>query len=77
MKGREPSTTNNRMELTAAIVGLNALRPEAVVTMHGDSRYVVQGHHLMAPGVEGQGVEGQGVEGQGVEGSRWEAGGER
>ena len=41
--GGESSTTNNRMELTAAIEALNALkRPEKVV-LHTDSKYVMDG----------------------------------
>jgi ribonuclease HI len=43
VKGREADTTNNRMELWAAIEGLNALRPGAYVHMLGDSKYVIQG----------------------------------
>ena len=31
----DPAATNNRMELTAAIKALNALRPVAIVTMIG------------------------------------------
>src|SRR5437764_11011619 len=34
-------TTNNRMELMAAIAGLEALRRPCVVTLHTDSKYVV------------------------------------
>ena len=37
LQGRAGSTTANRMELTAAIEGLNALRPGVVVTMLGNS----------------------------------------
>jgi len=42
--GSHPSTTNNRMELTAAIEGLKAL-PTAplIVTVVSDSQYVVKG----------------------------------
>jgi ribonuclease HI len=43
VKGRDPATTNNKMELSAAIAGLNALRPGAMVTMLGDSQYVIKG----------------------------------
>jgi ribonuclease HI len=43
VKGREAATTNNRMELSAAIAGLNSLSPGALVTMLGDSQYVVKG----------------------------------
>ena len=35
------STTNNRMELLAAIAGLEALKRPCTVTLHSDSRYVV------------------------------------
>ena len=34
-------TTNNRMELTAAIVGLEALKGPCDVTLHSDSQYLV------------------------------------
>ena len=36
-------TTNNRMELMAAIAGLGALREPCKVTLFSDSRYVVDG----------------------------------
>jgi len=36
-------TTNNRMELTAAIVGLQTLRYPCDVTLYSDSQYVVNG----------------------------------
>ncbi len=39
--GGERSTTNNRMELTAAIYGLGALRERCAVTLYSDSRYLV------------------------------------
>lgn len=42
-RGGEPATTNNRMELRAAIEALSELRPGAVVTMIGDSQYVLKG----------------------------------
>lgn len=35
------STTNNRMELTAAIVGLEALKQPCEVTLYSDSKYLV------------------------------------
>jgi ribonuclease HI len=41
LTGSEPHTTNNRMELTAAIEGLRALREPCSVTVRSDSRYVV------------------------------------
>ncbi len=36
-------TTNNRMELMACIVGMNALNRRSSVTLHSDSMYVVNG----------------------------------
>ncbi len=36
-------TTNNRMELMACIVGLNALKWKCSVTLYSDSKYVVNG----------------------------------
>ena len=37
------TTTNNRMELLAAIAGLEALTRPCAVTLHSDSRYLVDG----------------------------------
>src|SRR5437660_419206 len=36
-------TTNNRMEMTAALVGLQALRSPCEVVLHSDSRYLIDG----------------------------------
>lgn len=41
LSGGEPQTTNNRMELRAAIEGLSALREPCEVTLYSDSRYLV------------------------------------
>ena len=41
MSGGAAQTTNNRMELTAAIEGLSALKEECKVTLYSDSKYVV------------------------------------
>ena len=41
--GGEESTTNNRMELTAVIEGLSALKRPCRVTVITDSKYVVDG----------------------------------
>lgn len=41
--GGETDTTNNRMELMAAICALEALKEKCVVTLHTDSQYVRQG----------------------------------
>jgi len=43
MHGGEDETTNNRMELTAAIEALNALKGSRKVVLHTDSRYVMHG----------------------------------
>jgi ribonuclease HI len=41
--GCEPQTTNNRMELTAAIEGLRALREPCEVVVVTDSEYMMKG----------------------------------
>ena len=41
MSGGEPMTTNNRMELLAAISGLAALKEPCSVTLYSDSKYLV------------------------------------
>ena len=43
LHGGEPETTNNRMELTAAIEALNALKRPSKVELHTDSKYVMHG----------------------------------
>ena len=43
MSGGEPLTTNNRMELMAAIRALDALKRPSHVTLSTDSRYVMDG----------------------------------
>ena len=43
MSGGEPETTNNRMELMAAIRALEALTAKSQVVLHTDSRYVMDG----------------------------------
>ena len=43
LKGGEPMSTNNRMELMAAISGLEALKNPSQVDMHIDSQYVRDG----------------------------------
>jgi len=43
LKGGEPHTTNNRMELMAAISALEALKKPSKVDLHTDSQYVQQG----------------------------------
>ncbi|WP_245365597.1 ribonuclease HI [Neorhizobium galegae] len=41
--GGEADTTNNRMELLAAITALNALKTPCEVSLHTDSKYVMDG----------------------------------
>ena len=43
VSGFEAATTNNRMELTAAIGGLGALKRRCAVKLYTDSKYVLQG----------------------------------
>lgn len=43
LSGGEPDTTNNRMELTAVIKALSALKERCAVDLYSDSRYVVDG----------------------------------
>jgi len=43
MHGGDPETTNNRMELTAAIEALNALKDHSRVILYTDSKYVMDG----------------------------------
>lgn len=37
----DPSTTNNRMELSAVIAGLSALKEPCDVTLYSDSKYII------------------------------------
>ena len=41
MSGGEANTTNNRMELTAVIRGLEALKEPCIVELYSDSKYVI------------------------------------
>jgi ribonuclease HI len=43
LSGAAAATTNNRMELTAAIMGLTALKRASVATVQTDSQYVIKG----------------------------------
>lgn len=43
LSGGEPETTNNRMELTAAIQALSALKEPVAVDLYTDSSYVRDG----------------------------------
>ena len=46
LQGGQRETTNNRMELTAAIEGLAALRESCEVTVYSDSKYLVDAYTL-------------------------------
>ncbi|MCD8189729.1 MAG: ribonuclease HI [Clostridiales bacterium] len=41
LSGGERATTNNRMELTAVIKGLEALKEPCIVELYSDSKYVI------------------------------------
>ncbi len=41
ISGGEANTTNNRMELTAVIRGLQALKEPCIVELYSDSKYVI------------------------------------
>jgi ribonuclease HI len=43
LSGGDPATTNNRMELTAAIKALEALIEPCDIRLHSDSKYVLDG----------------------------------
>ena len=43
LSGHAPQTTNNRMEMTAVIKALGALKSPCHIALHTDSRYVIDG----------------------------------
>ena len=53
--GGELGTTNNRMELTAVIQALGALKRPCAVTLHMDSQYVLKGITEWLPGWKAKG----------------------
>ena len=53
--GGERLTTNNRMELTAPIEALTALKRPCKVTLHVDSQYVLKGMTEWLPGWKARG----------------------
>ena len=55
LKGGEALTTNNRMELMAAIRALEALKQPCKVTLHTDSTYVRSGILEWLPGWKARG----------------------
>ncbi len=50
ISGGEAATTNNRMELLATIMALKQLKEPCEVTLHTDSKYVLQGFTEWLPG---------------------------
>jgi len=46
LNGGEQLTTNQRMELTAAIMGLKALKEPCMVTIYSDSAYLVNAFNM-------------------------------
>jgi ribonuclease HI len=50
LSGAHPETTNNRMELTAAVEALNALPERSQVTIYTDSEYLKKGITEWLPG---------------------------
>jgi len=50
VQGGERNTTNNRMELTAALQALHALAEPSAVTFVTDSSYLMNGATLWLPG---------------------------
>ncbi|CAJ93555.1 ribonuclease HI [Cupriavidus necator] len=55
MFGGEPNTTNNRMEMTAVIEALRALKRPCVVRVYTDSQYVQKGISEWLPGWKARG----------------------
>ncbi len=49
LKGYEPDTTNNRMELIAVIEALRALERSCHIELYTDSKYVMQGLNEWMP----------------------------
>ena len=55
INGAEPQTTNNRMEITAALEGLKALKQPSVVQLFTDSSYLVNAATAWLPGWKARG----------------------
>jgi ribonuclease HI len=55
LSGGDAHTTNNRMELTAAIRGLEALTEPCAVELYSDSKYVLDGITKWAEGWQRRG----------------------
>ncbi|NLE93637.1 MAG: ribonuclease HI [Chloroflexi bacterium] len=55
ISGAQPQTTNNRMEITAALEALRALRKPSVVHIFTDSSYLVNAATTWMPGWKARG----------------------
>lgn len=55
VSGAETATTNNRMELMAAIGALSALKRRCAVKLYTDSKYVMQGYTEWLPAWKARG----------------------
>jgi len=55
LSGAQINTTNNRMELTAVIEALGALKRRCAVQLYTDSKYVLQGCTEWLPGWKARG----------------------
>ncbi|HEV7165087.1 MAG TPA: ribonuclease HI [Gammaproteobacteria bacterium] len=55
LQGAESQTTNNRMELTAAIMALRELSPGSAAILYTDSEYVMKGLNEWLPGWKAKG----------------------
>jgi ribonuclease HI len=51
--GGDPATTNNKMEMMAAIKALEALPSDVAAVLHSDSEYVIKGITQWLVGLEG------------------------
>lgn len=60
LSGREASTTNNRMELTAALKALQALKNPTKVKLYTDSEYLRRGITEWLPGWQRRGWKRKG-----------------
>ena len=56
LSGAEAATTNNRMELTAAAMALEALKRPCHVVVHTDSQYLQERHHALDCRLGAQGL---------------------
>ena len=55
LSGSEAGTTNNRMEMTAAIEALSALKRPCTVDLYTDSKYLIDGITKWLPGWQKRG----------------------